>query len=135
MLEEHVKFKKVIHNWSISLVDEYIQVLLTTFYNHGWICGFKTRRDAPRAGANAKSWTIYWTRNQVRKTNTTLEISHFDFHFSFRAVIKKRKDFEYKLQKQTKRKEDYLKYIQYEINLLTLVRIRRQVFRIFFSSI
>ncbi|KAI9563663.1 hypothetical protein GHT06_011127 [Daphnia sinensis] len=42
-----------------------------------------------------------------------------------KAVVKKRRDFEYKLQKHTKVKEDYLKYIQYEINLLMLVRIRR----------
>lgn len=41
--------------------------------------------------------------------------------------MKKRRDFEYKLQKHTKMKEDFLKYIQYEINLLTLVRIRRNV--------
>ncbi|EFX76504.1 hypothetical protein DAPPUDRAFT_226035 [Daphnia pulex] len=42
-----------------------------------------------------------------------------------KAIVKKRRDFEYKLQKHTKMKEDFLKYIQYEINLLTLVRIRR----------
>ena len=42
-------------------------------------------------------------------------------------MVKKRRDFEYKLQKRTKNKQDYLKYIQYEINLLTLVRMRRNV--------
>ena len=46
---------------------------------------------------------------------------------SCRNVIKKRRDHEYKLQKRTKQKEDYLKYIQYEINLLSLLRLRRQV--------
>ncbi len=44
-----------------------------------------------------------------------------------RAIVKKRRDLEYKLQKRTKQKEDYLKYIQYEINLLTLIRLRREV--------
>lgn len=49
------------------------------------------------------------------------------FACTLRAIIKKRRDFEYKLQKHTKCKEDYLKYIQYEINLLTLLRLRREV--------
>jgi len=50
-----------------------------------------------------------------------------------RAIVKKRRDLEYKLQKRTKQKEDYLKYIQYEINLLTLIRLRREVGKIYLT--
>merc|ERR1711902_482678 len=42
-----------------------------------------------------------------------------------KLVIKKRKRFEYKLQKQTKIKEDILCYIQYESGLLDLIEMRR----------
>ena len=42
-----------------------------------------------------------------------------------KMVIKKRKRFEYKLQKQTKIKEDILAYIQYECSLLDLIELRR----------
>jgi len=42
-----------------------------------------------------------------------------------KSVIKKRKHFEYKLQKRTKEKEDILSYIQYESSLLHLIGIRR----------
>jgi len=43
-----------------------------------------------------------------------------------RAVIKRRKEFEYKINKRRKIREEYLRYIQYEINLLALVRARRK---------
>ena len=42
-------------------------------------------------------------------------------------MIKKRKHFEYKLQKRTKEKEDILSYIQYETSLLHLIGMRREV--------
>jgi len=42
-----------------------------------------------------------------------------------KSVIKKRKHFEYKLQKRTKEKEDILSYIQYESSLLHLIGMRR----------
>lgn len=42
-----------------------------------------------------------------------------------RTVIKKRKHFEYRLQRQNRNKEDFLKYISYEQCLLKLVKIRR----------
>ena len=42
-----------------------------------------------------------------------------------KMVIKRRKRFEYKLQKQNKVKEDYLTYIQYEASLLDLIEMRR----------
>ena len=42
-------------------------------------------------------------------------------------VIKKRKNFEYKLQKKQKQKEDILSYIQYESSLLYLIGMRRDV--------
>lgn len=43
------------------------------------------------------------------------------------VILRKRKAFEYKLKRQTKSKEDFLEYIQYEINVLALVRKRRRV--------
>jgi hypothetical protein len=39
----------------------------------------------------------------------------------------KRKRFEYKMQRRTKEKEVYLQYIQYESNVLDLIKQRRQV--------
>ncbi|XP_012267956.2 U3 small nucleolar RNA-associated protein 6 homolog [Athalia rosae] len=42
-----------------------------------------------------------------------------------RGIAKKRKEYEYKLQRHTKCKEDYLRYIQYEMDLLKLIRQRR----------
>ncbi|CAH1793560.1 unnamed protein product [Owenia fusiformis] len=43
-----------------------------------------------------------------------------------RSILKKRKAYEYKLRRKSKLKEDFLQYIQYEINVLNLVRKRRQ---------
>ncbi|PSN39843.1 hypothetical protein C0J52_19058 [Blattella germanica] len=43
-----------------------------------------------------------------------------------RAIAKKRKDYEYKIQRRTKCKEDYLRYIQYEMDILKLIKIRRE---------
>ncbi|XP_054160096.1 U3 small nucleolar RNA-associated protein 6 homolog [Oppia nitens] len=42
-----------------------------------------------------------------------------------KAIIKKRKAFEYRLQRNTKIKEDYLKYIAYEQSLMKLIHLRR----------
>lgn len=42
-----------------------------------------------------------------------------------KAVIKRRKKFEYRLQKPMKKKEDILAYVQYECSLLDLVQLRR----------
>lgn len=41
--------------------------------------------------------------------------------------MKKRKRFEYKLQRRTKEKENFLQYINYEIGLLKLIKLRREV--------
>lgn len=43
-----------------------------------------------------------------------------------RKILKKRKNYEYKLRRRTKCKEDYLQYIQYELSVLKLVRLRRK---------
>ncbi|XP_060072023.1 U3 small nucleolar RNA-associated protein 6 homolog [Ylistrum balloti] len=43
-----------------------------------------------------------------------------------RQILKKRKGFEYKLQRKTKKKDDILQYIQYETNVLALLKKRRQ---------
>lgn len=47
-------------------------------------------------------------------------------HDEIKKVIKKRKALEYVLRRRTKTKEDYLKYIQYELNVLSLIAKRRQ---------
>lgn len=44
-----------------------------------------------------------------------------------RALMKKRKRFEYKMQRRTKEKEVYFQYIQYEIAALRLIKLRREV--------
>ena len=43
-----------------------------------------------------------------------------------KELLKKRRHYEYKLQKRSKRKEDFLEYIQYESNLLSLLQLRRE---------
>lgn len=43
-----------------------------------------------------------------------------------KELVKKRKHFEYKIQKRTKQKGDFLGYIEYESNLLTLIQLRRE---------
>ena len=43
-----------------------------------------------------------------------------------KELLKKRRNYEYKLQKRSKRKEDFLEYIQYESNLLSLLQLRRE---------
>ena len=43
-----------------------------------------------------------------------------------KELLKKRRHFEYKLQKRSKSKVDFLEYIQYESNLLSLLQIRRE---------
>lgn len=42
------------------------------------------------------------------------------------AIVRKRKQFEYKVHRHSKSKEDYLKYIEYESALLALLRKRRE---------
>eukprot|EP00058_Branchiostoma_floridae_P021463 XP_002606953.1 hypothetical protein BRAFLDRAFT_64949 [Branchiostoma floridae] len=49
----------------------------------------------------------------------------FDKH-EIKAIIKKRTDHEYRLVRRTKKKEDFLRYIQYEINTLSLIHHRRE---------
>ncbi|XP_064604672.1 U3 small nucleolar RNA-associated protein 6 homolog [Liolophura sinensis] len=43
-----------------------------------------------------------------------------------RQILRRRKGYEYKLRRRTKCKEDFLQYIQYEINALGLVKMRRE---------
>jgi len=45
----------------------------------------------------------------------------------FRNIAKKLKEYEYKIQRRTKCKEDYLRYLQYETDLLKLIKQRRDV--------
>ncbi|KAI4494977.1 hypothetical protein M0804_001178 [Polistes exclamans] len=47
-----------------------------------------------------------------------------------RGIAKKLKEFEYKIQRPVKCKEDYLRYIQYEMDLLKLIKQRRDKFGI-----
>ncbi|KAK7498483.1 hypothetical protein BaRGS_00010143 [Batillaria attramentaria] len=43
-----------------------------------------------------------------------------------RQILKKRQRLEYRLRKRTKAEEDYMRYIEYEKNLLALIKKRRQ---------
>lgn len=54
------------------------------------------------------------------------ELSSFVTSF-FRKIIGRRKRHEYKLRRRVKSKEDYMNYIMYETNLLSLVALRRKV--------
>lgn len=47
-----------------------------------------------------------------------------------KEIAKKRKEFEYKIQRHQKNKEDFLRYIQYEMDLLKLVKERRKKLQI-----
>lgn len=47
-----------------------------------------------------------------------------------RGIAKKLKEYEYKIQRHTKCKEDYLRYIQYEMDLLKLIKQRRDKYGI-----
>uniref|UniRef100_A0A2K5WPK8 UTP6 small subunit processome component n=1 Tax=Macaca fascicularis TaxID=9541 RepID=A0A2K5WPK8_MACFA len=48
-------------------------------------------------------------------------------HAEIKAIIKKASDLEYKIQRRTLFKEDFINYVQYEINLLELIQRRRTV--------
>ncbi|XP_071107937.1 U3 small nucleolar RNA-associated protein 6 homolog [Haliotis cracherodii] len=43
-----------------------------------------------------------------------------------RQILKKRQSYEYKLRRRTKCREDFLQYVQYEVNVLKLVEKRRE---------
>jgi U3 small nucleolar RNA-associated protein 6 len=42
-----------------------------------------------------------------------------------KAIVKKRRDFEFLLRRRTCRKADFLRYIEYELNLEELRRLRK----------
>ncbi|NXG53659.1 UTP6 protein, partial [Psilopogon haemacephalus] len=46
-------------------------------------------------------------------------------HKEIKAILRKASALEYKIQRRTLRKEDFINYIQYEINLLELIKKRR----------
>ncbi|KAL0276206.1 UNVERIFIED_CONTAM: hypothetical protein PYX00_003820 [Menopon gallinae] len=47
-----------------------------------------------------------------------------------KSITTKKKEFEYKIQRKTKSKEDFLKYIQFEVDLYRLVKARRHKMKI-----
>ncbi|XP_038063545.1 U3 small nucleolar RNA-associated protein 6 homolog [Patiria miniata] len=51
-----------------------------------------------------------------------------------KTIVKKRTSFEYRLVRLKKDKQDFLRYIQYEINLLSLIRKRRERMGYFFKK-
>ncbi|XP_002740357.1 U3 small nucleolar RNA-associated protein 6 homolog [Saccoglossus kowalevskii] len=51
-----------------------------------------------------------------------------------KAIVKRVRGHEYKLARKSKEKEDFLRYIQYEINLLSLVTKRRKRIGYFFKK-
>ncbi|XP_071151041.1 U3 small nucleolar RNA-associated protein 6 homolog, partial [Mytilus edulis] len=46
-----------------------------------------------------------------------------------RKILKKRTNYEYKLRRRTKCKEDFMQYIKYEVDVLKLIHTRRQKVR------
>eukprot|EP00163_Fabomonas_tropica_P021663 TRINITY_DN3779_c0_g1_i2.p1 TRINITY_DN3779_c0_g1~~TRINITY_DN3779_c0_g1_i2.p1 ORF type:complete len:140 (-),score=23.01 TRINITY_DN3779_c0_g1_i2:45-464(-) len=48
-----------------------------------------------------------------------------------RQIVKKRRDYEYRLKRRAAKKEDFLMYAQYEMNLEKLRRIRKKRLGIF----
>ncbi|XP_071953079.1 U3 small nucleolar RNA-associated protein 6 homolog [Antedon mediterranea] len=51
-----------------------------------------------------------------------------------KSIIKKKRSYEYRLVRRQKEKDDFLRYIQYEISLLTLIKTRREKIRYFFKK-
>lgn len=52
----------------------------------------------------------------------------FVYHFlqeEIKAIVQKRRDFEFLLRRRTARKADFLRYIEYEMNLEELRRLRK----------
>lgn len=49
------------------------------------------------------------------------------FHvYDYREISRKRKEFEYKVQRKVKQKADYVQYIEYELALLEDISLRRK---------
>ncbi|XP_054989731.1 U3 small nucleolar RNA-associated protein 6 homolog [Sorex araneus] len=55
-------------------------------------------------------------------------------HAEIKSIIKKASDLEYKIQRRTLFKEDFINYVQYEINLLELIQRRRARIRYSFKK-
>ncbi|XP_033097478.1 U3 small nucleolar RNA-associated protein 6 homolog isoform X2 [Anneissia japonica] len=51
-----------------------------------------------------------------------------------KSIIKKKRSHEYRLVRRRKEKDDFLRYIQYEISLLSLIKTRREKIRYFFKK-
>lgn len=67
----------------------------------------------------------YRAEGMIPELEQMEQIGLFEKH-EIRTIVKKRKEFEYKIQRRTKCKEDHLRYIQYEMDLLKLLRLRRE---------
>lgn len=63
--------------------------------------------------------------NSIQELSVLEKYNLFDSN-EIKAVLKKRREYEYRLRKVKKTKDDYLRYISYEENLLKLIRIRRE---------
>ena len=57
---------------------------------------------------------------------TVLENYKLFVRDEIKAILRNRREFEYKLRKTKKSKDDFLRYIYYEECLLKLVRIRQE---------
>lgn len=55
-------------------------------------------------------------------------------HAEIKSIIKKASDLEYRIQRRTLFKEDFINYVQYEINLLELIQRRRARIRYSFKK-
>lgn len=57
---------------------------------------------------------------------STLERYELFTSNEIKSILSKRTEFEYRLRKRQKSKDDFLRYIAYEESLLKLIRIRRE---------
>lgn len=64
----------------------------------------------------------------VHNLKTVVTIIKKKFFFS--DIVKKRKEFEYKIERTMKEKQDFLRYINYEVKLLREIKLRRDKLRI-----
>ena len=72
------------------------------------------------------------SRKVIDLVNQLVIDSNINKNLYFRAITKKRQEFLYRINRRTKNKEDYLRFINYEMNLLKLITIRRKVSILFY---
>ncbi|XP_071442395.1 U3 small nucleolar RNA-associated protein 6 homolog [Hetaerina americana] len=72
----------------------------------------------------------YRTEEMIPELELMEKIQLFDRQ-EVKNIIKKRKEFQYQIQRLAKTKEDYLRIVHYEMDILQLIRTRREKLGIF----